>query len=161
MVWPPGCRLPMSSQQIRALALCIFHSGGRILVNETYDPIKNQKYCRPLGGGIKFGETSEDAIVREIREELGAEITNLRMIGTLENIFTYRGKQHHEIVQVYDGEFTERKLYELPGVPGTESDGTGFEANWRDMSYFSTSVLLVPNGLPELLKSTGPFGQVA
>ena len=143
----------MPSQQIRALVLCIFHNNGRILVNETYDHVKSQTYCRPLGGGIKFGETSEAAIVREIREELGTEITNLRIIGTLENIFTYMGRPHHEIIQVYDGEFTDHALYKLPWLPGTESDGATFKALWREMYYFSTTSILVPNGLPELLKT--------
>ena len=147
----------MSSKQIRALALCIFHSEGRILVNEAYDHVKNQSFCRPLGGGIQFGETSSHAIVREIQEELGAEITNLRLIGTLENIFTYVGNSHHEIIQVFDGEFTDRELYQRPWLPGTESDGTTFKASWRELSYFPNSAILVPNGLPELLKSNVSF----
>jgi ADP-ribose pyrophosphatase YjhB (NUDIX family) len=144
----------MSSQTIRALALCIFHSNGCILVNETHDHVRNQSYCRPLGGGIMFGETSADAIVREIREELGAEIGDLQILGTLENIFTYLGKPHHEIIQIYDGVFKDRELYKLPWLSGTESDGSTFKAVWREMSYFSASSILVPNGLPELLKTS-------
>jgi 8-oxo-dGTP pyrophosphatase MutT (NUDIX family) len=146
----------MSSQEIRALALCVFHDKGRILVNETHDHVRNQSFCRPLGGGIQFGETSEEAVVREIQEELGAEITNLRIIGTLENIFTYLGKPHHEIIQVFEGEFADRGLYKLPWMPGRESDGTVFKAVWREMSYFPISAMLVPNGLPELLESKVP-----
>ena len=90
----------MTQHRIRPLALCIFSFRGRILVNEAHDPVKDQSYCRPLGGGIDFGEPSELAVVREIREELGAAVTNLRFLGTLENIFTYLGKPGHEIIQV-------------------------------------------------------------
>ena len=47
---------------------------GRILVGHTYDTVKQDHYCRPLGGGIEFGERGAGAIMREIWEELGAEI---------------------------------------------------------------------------------------
>ena len=64
---------------------------GRILVGHAYDAVKQDHYCRPLGGGIEFGERGADAIVREIREELGAEIEDVRRLGTLENLFTGGG----------------------------------------------------------------------
>ena len=51
------------------------------------DTVKGSAFARPLGGGIDFGETSQDAIVREIREELGAELTDARLLGIVENIF--------------------------------------------------------------------------
>lgn len=82
----------MPEPRIRHLALCIFHHRGKILVNEFVDPVKGLTLFRPLGGGIEFGERSADAIVREIREELGQPISDLRLIGTLESIFTYLGK---------------------------------------------------------------------
>lgn len=145
----------MSTPAIRPLALCIFHHQGRILVNEAHDPIKDQRFCRPLGGGIEFGESSRAAIVREIQEELGAQAVHLRLIGTLESIFTYRGKPHHEIIQIYDGEFADTALYALPWLPGAESDGTPFQAVWREMTYFTDTVPLVPEGLAELLRTKG------
>jgi 8-oxo-dGTP pyrophosphatase MutT (NUDIX family) len=142
----------MSPQRIRPLALCVFGHDGRILVNEAHDPVKSQSYCRPLGGGIQFGELSAHAIVREIREELGVEIGNLRLIGTLENIFIHLGEPGHEIVQVYDGEFVDRALYRLPYLSGEESDHTPFNAHWRGKSYFSARLPLYPHGLMELLE---------
>jgi len=147
----------MSSLSIRPLALCIFHHSGRILVNEAHDPVKNLRFCRPLGGGIEFGETSQATIVREIQEELSAQAVQLRLIGTLESIFTYRGKLHHEIIQVYDGAFADLALYAQPWLPGAESDGTPFQAVWREMAYFTEAVPLVPEGLAELLRSNGFF----
>jgi ADP-ribose pyrophosphatase YjhB (NUDIX family) len=47
---------------------------------------------------IKFGQRSKDCIVREIREELQAEVKDLRHVGTIENIFEYEGELGHEIV---------------------------------------------------------------
>ena len=92
------------ANRIRPLAICVFYRDRRILVNEAHDPLTGQTFYRPLGGGIEFGETSVKAIAREIREEIGAEVTQLRLLGTLESLFTFSGVAGHEIVQVYDGE---------------------------------------------------------
>lgn len=143
----------MPAPQIRALAICIFRHEGRILVNEAHDLVRGLSFCRPLGGGIEFGETGAKAVAREIFEEIGAEITNLRYVGTLENIFTYLGAPGHEIVQVYDGELIERSLYDHPFIPGVESDGQPFQAAWRALDSFGPELPLFPDGLIELLRA--------
>lgn len=61
--------------------LCLFRQGDRILVNQAHGALKRQDYCRPLGGGLEFGKASAEALVREIREALGAEVVNLRKLG--------------------------------------------------------------------------------
>ncbi|MGH8419389.1 MAG: NUDIX hydrolase [Pseudomonas sp.] len=143
----------MSETRIRHLAICVFHHQGKILVNPFYDPVKQQSLFRPLGGGVEFGERSIDAIVREIREELDLPIRNVRLLGTLESIFTYLGKPGHEVVQVYDAQFENPALYEQPWLEGQESDGQTFRAVWRDGSSLKSDGMLVPEGLYELLES--------
>ena len=145
----------MSNHRIRPLAICVFHRDGRILVNEAADEVKRQRYFRPLGGGIEFGERGTSAAEREIREELGAEIKGLHLLGTLENIFTYRGQPGHEIVFVYDGSFTDDSLYSMPHLEGQESNGEPFKAFWRARESFSNDSPLYPDGLLELLQSHG------
>ena len=74
----------MSINRIRALAICVFRHNGRILVAEGVDPCKGgQVFYRPLGGGIEFGEYAKQTLVRELREELDAEITALRFLRAL------------------------------------------------------------------------------
>jgi len=146
----------MKSNRIRPLVICIFSYNHSILVSEGYDPIKNQRFYRPLGGGIEFGETSAAALTREVREELGAEIGQLRYLGTLENIFIYNGQAGHEIVQIYDAQFIEPVLYREPGVTGHEDDGSSFEAFWKPVADFKDkSCPLYPHGLFELLQQHG------
>ncbi|QLG92919.1 NUDIX hydrolase [Pseudomonas yamanorum] len=142
----------MTTPRIRALALCVFHHEGKILVHRFYDPIKQQSVFRPVGGGIEFGETSAQAIAREVQEELVHAINSIRLLGTLENIFTYLGNPGHEIVQVYDAQFEDLSLYQRPHLDGQETDGTAFTVAWHDSSSFTSQSPLVPNGLYEMLK---------
>ncbi|OOG10947.1 NUDIX hydrolase [Pseudomonas sp. C9] len=142
----------MTTPRIRPLALCIFHHNGKILLSEAHDPIKNRPFFRPIGGGIEFGETSAQAIVREVQEELGLAITDVRLLGTLENIFTYAGRPGHEIVQVYDAKFVDVSVYDLPYLGGQETDGATFTAKWLEWEGFSDEAPLVPDGLYDLLK---------
>ena len=148
---PFACAI--SSKRIRPIALCLFRYRGRILVNEAHDAVKNQRFFRPIGGGIEFGETGAFAAAREVREELQAHVTNLRFHGTLENIFTYNGTPGHEIVLIYDGEFSDRDLYTREFIPGVESNGHPFAARWRRPESFTSDTPLYPHGLPELLRS--------
>lgn len=143
----------MPEPRIRNIAICIFHHQGKILVNAFHDPVKQQTLFRPLGGGIEFGERSADAIVREIREELNLSIRNVRLLGTVESLFTYLGKPGHELVQVYDAEFVDPEVYEQTGLEGQESNGERFTAVWLDSAGLSADGVLVPEGLLELLRS--------
>lgn len=120
-------------------------------MQRAVDSVKGQAFYRPLGGGIEFGETSVAALQREIREELDLETTSLRLLGTLDNIFTYEGKPGHEIVQVFDGEFADRSVYERPHLDGIETGAQQFTAQWLDRSHFTESTPLYPNGLTEML----------
>jgi 8-oxo-dGTP pyrophosphatase MutT (NUDIX family) len=145
----------MAEQRIRALALCAFHHNGKILVNEFRDPVSQQTCFRPIGGGIEFGETSAEAIVREVQEESGLSMTDVRLLGTLESLFVYNGKPGHEIVQVYDATFVDRGVYAHPQIEGRESNGAPFTARWHASSSFSEQAPLVPKGLSDLLKNAG------
>ena len=141
-------------KRIRPLAICIFRNNDQILVAEGYDPVKRQTFYRPLGGGIEFGETSEQTIHRELMEEIGVEVRDLNYLGTLENIFVFNGKPGHEIVQVYDGTLKESGLYELAVIVGREADvEESFQAVWKEISEFvEGKSTLYPVGLLALMR---------
>jgi 8-oxo-dGTP pyrophosphatase MutT (NUDIX family) len=140
--------------KIRPLAICIFRRGDRIFAAEGYDEVKGQTFYRPLGGKIEFGEHSAQTIVRELREEIGAEATALRYLGTLENIFTYNGQPGHEIVLVYDGAFVDPAMYKVDALEGREDDGDLlFIARWMPLDAFrgDDAPPLYPDGLLDLI----------
>jgi len=143
----------VNKESIRPIAICLFRRGARILVSEAYDSSKQEYFCRPPGGGVEFGEPSRDAVRREIREELGAEIEGLELLGVLENIFLYEGAEGHEIVFVYDAHFTDKRMYELDELQGYEQEiDARFVARWYTPDELrEKNVRLVPEGLTELL----------
>ena len=140
--------------QIRPVALCVFRNNDKILVFEGHDPVKGETFYRPLGGGIEFGERSEEAVRRELKEELKVEITNLKYIGTLENIFTFNGSSYHEVVLIYDGTLTESGLYGQALLTGKEANGDDIRATWKNLQEFEAGEsILYPSGLLELLRT--------
>ena len=94
--------------EIRPIVLGIAIKNNKILVSEGYDKVKNQTFYRCLGGGIEFLEKSEDALRREFKEELGIEISVNDFLGISENIFTFEGKNAHELVLFYSIDIDEK-----------------------------------------------------
>lgn len=143
----------MKPNIIRPIAICVFRNDGRILAAEFYDPIKQQPFYRPLGGAIEFGEHSAATLARELQEELGAAVTDLRYLGALENVFTYNGQRGHEIVMVYDGAFVDATLYSQPYLDGAEDNGATFRAVWLPLADCGHPAAppVYPTGLLELL----------
>ncbi len=150
----------MTSPAIRPKAVCVVRRGADILVNAALDSVKGQTFYGPLGGGVEFGELAADAVRREIMEELGAELARVRLLGVLENIFTYEGRPGHEIVFAFLGWFADASLYDRDELRWTESDGTEWVARWMPLEHFAPGgPPLYPSGLYELLKDQS--GEIA
>jgi ADP-ribose pyrophosphatase YjhB (NUDIX family) len=143
----------MPDRYIRAVALCVCRHQGQILVFEGYDSVKDQVYYRPLGGGIEFGELSRDAVQREIREELGTAIHDVRLLGTLENLFTLEGVPGHEIVLIFDATLADRSIYTRERFTITEDNGQVMPVQWMALVAFAApdAPPLYPDGLYALL----------
>ena len=54
------------------------------------------------GGHIEFGEAGREALVREVKEELGVGSTTGKFLGVVENTFMQKGQKHAEINLVYE-----------------------------------------------------------
>jgi len=138
--------------QIRPVALGVFRNDDRILVFEGFEKLRSETFYRPLGGGIEFGENAEDAVRRELKEEINAEVGELRYLGILENICTFNGKPYHEIVMIFDGALINSGLYEQAVIVGEEANGDVIRAMWKRLDEFeSGECILYPPGLLELL----------
>jgi len=142
----------MKSEHIRVIAICLFRINGNILVFEGFDSVKETYFYRPLGGEVDPGETTEEAIVREIHEELGQKIVDIRLLGVLENLFVLEGAPGHEIVFVYDGRFADESVYRKTSLTVQEDNGDVLEATWRSLDSFDNFRRLVPESLRSLLE---------
>ena len=69
---------------------------------------KKGGYTYLPGGHIEFGETGRQALVREIREELGRSAEAGELLGVVESQFEQHGKPHAEISLVYEMRFEEQ-----------------------------------------------------
>jgi 8-oxo-dGTP pyrophosphatase MutT (NUDIX family) len=137
--------------QIRTLALGLIRDGDRTFLSEGYDPVKQQTFYRALGGGVDFGETSYDALKREFQEELQAELTNIKYLGCIENLFIFKGQQGHEIIQLYQCDFVDSKFYKLEQLEFTEGESKQ-TALWMNIEQCkSGEVHVVPEQFLEYL----------
>lgn len=131
--------------EIRVLALgIILDDRDRVFLSQGFDPSTEKHFYRAMGGGVEFGETSEAALKREFDEEIQAELTNIKYLGCQESIFTFKGKQGHEILFIYECDFVDPKFYRLPSInfPEKKRQKT---ALWVEMEKLKSGELrLVP-----------------
>ncbi len=140
------------SGKIRVLALAIIRRGDAILVSEGHDEVKQQTFYRPMGGGIEFSEAGQQTAAREVMEEIGEAVTDLRYLGTLENIFIYNDQTGHEICLIYDAVFVNEAVYQRETLEGTDDNETLYTARWMPLDFFRRGQApLYPDGLLDLL----------
>ncbi len=75
------------------------------------------------GGRIKAGETSKEALERELREELGDGFEIRRPIVCAENFFGLAGHRFHEFCTFYEVDW-------LGELPTSQREGTGEAMLW-------------------------------
>lgn len=83
--------------KIEIITRAVILDGNKILLCKK----KGNDYYFLPGGHIEFGETAEQALGRELKEELGIEADTIEYIGTVENMFSENGNRHHEINLVF------------------------------------------------------------
>ena len=125
--------------------MCVISDNGKTLASKGYDKNKDENFYRLLGGSLEFGEKIEDGIKREIREELKSEVENLEFIKFIENIFTYEGKQGHDIVFLYKAMLSNKDLYKQEKIHFVEPYGE-FDAEWVSIDdILNKKIILYPS----------------
>ena len=117
---------------------------GKILVQREKD---NNEYALP-GGGVAIGETGSDALIREFKEESGADINCHRLIWFEENFFKWNGRDQHNICLYYL--ISLKNENDIPDigeyVPFKDNPNVGFE--WIALDQLD-KVTIYPQYLPE------------
>jgi len=90
---------------------------------------ENLDFYNIPGGRVKIGESTLDAIKREIEEELGIKETNYILFHVLENFFTFNNTKTHELLFVY-------KLKLEEGHPLTLKDKISAKDRIEEINYW-------------------------
>ncbi|CUX05695.1 putative MutT/nudix family protein [Agrobacterium fabacearum S56] len=137
------------SSVIRIKALGLHWRGPRLLAFEVYDHEGRLKGVRPLGGSVEFGESAEDAVIREFKEEIDVEVSILAGPMVLENVFFHDGQRRHEIVFIFDVAFPPGAFEAQERIRFQEGDGTSMVAALYDLRELDMdgSPELYPKGL--------------
>lgn len=106
--------------------------GGKILMTSA----KGDARRFLPGGHVEFGEQAEDALRRELKEELGVKAKIGKLIGVTENSFMQKGRHHHELNLVF--------MVTIPSgkVSSVEKK---LESHWEDTKKFSRVYFIPPN----------------
>jgi ADP-ribose pyrophosphatase YjhB (NUDIX family) len=113
---------------IRPNALVIIQKNNQLLAQKGLDKNTGKVFYRLLGGGIEFGESSNETLRREIKEELNATISNEKLLCVIENVFEFNSKKGHEITFIYSGDLLEENLYNQKTIK--ISDKADEHAEW-------------------------------
>ena len=121
------------------------------------------------GGRCEFLEISKDTLIREMQEEIRAEVKIIRPLYFVENFFNYMEKDYHELSIFYLMEFPpdSKLIFEndtfhgIERALGTENDDFyGKELDlifkWVDIDELE-SLRLYPLFLRKSLKNIKPF----
>ena len=81
--------------------ICHFRVAGVLLRNgKIFLQSEKDVYALP-GGHVNFGETAENALVRELKEEAGASVSCERLLWVEENFWKWGDKDAHGISFYY------------------------------------------------------------
>lgn len=92
--------------KIETTARTVIISENKILLCQR----KGKDYYFFPGGHIDFGENMKQALMREIKEELGLSIKNYSFIGVIENIYREDFQKHHEIILAFEAKIDNLKV---------------------------------------------------
>lgn len=86
----------MAKRDFEIIARGVILSNNHVLLCRP----KGESYSFLPGGHVEFFESSEMAVIREVKEELGIKTKIQSYVGTLESAF-YSTKKHHELNVIF------------------------------------------------------------
>jgi NAD+ diphosphatase len=81
----PNCGFVHYQNPIPTTIGIVVHEGRLLLLRRAHEPMAGS--WDAIGGFVNVGESAEDCLVREAREELGCGIDGLRFLGTYPSVY--------------------------------------------------------------------------
>ena len=130
----------------------IFIRDNKLLVNK-YD---ENSYCLP-GGYVEIGETSMEAMLRELKEELNLDFDIINFAGVMENFFTnLKGQKTHGLDFYYyvklknDNDF---QLIEYNRIEIDKGNIVQHQFSWIELDKLMSSKIL-PLEIRKIIKES-------
>jgi ADP-ribose pyrophosphatase YjhB (NUDIX family) len=140
----------MNGKKFTAKAMCLFVHKKKLLLYECH--WEGMHFYRPPGGHIEHGEYAHQAVEREVKEELGAKIKNVKLWRTIENIFATKEKLRHEYVFCFTADFVDKKFYDQKQIEAYEDDKKQLLCWYSKEDVVKHKMFVVPKGILEVLE---------
>lgn len=75
----------------------VIEEDGYILIHKSME----EKFWSLPGGRVEFGEETDSAVIRELKEELNLEGKVKRLLWFAEDFYSYKEEEYHEICTYY------------------------------------------------------------
>lgn len=131
----------MENQRPRITAAVLVEKDGKFLLAERNKENYNGYWVIP-GGGVKFGETIQDAAVRELKEETNLDVDIIKLIG------------YKEIINV-PGNYHSVVFYHLAKPKHTNIEAKGDISQARFFSIEEIKKLKIAESVEWVLKKAG------
>ena len=124
------------------ITLLLMIKDGKILLGEKKKGFGKGKLNGP-GGKIEPGETPEQGMIRETREEVGITPKKYKEMGTVEFVEWYKGEEQNVIFYLYVATEYEGKLKESDELKPYwfDLDNIPYDKMFEDDSYWMPIVL--------------------
>jgi ADP-ribose pyrophosphatase YjhB (NUDIX family) len=105
------------------------------------------------GGRVELLELSQDALIREMQEELEVKVHVERLVWVVENFFEYEGRSYHELALYFLMSFpSDSRLYEKKEAFVGDEDGLKLIFRWHPLGKLE-EIPLYPTFLRKRLNS--------
>ena len=133
----------------RVAGICV--QQGKVLLQTTTG--EDRSFAFP-GGHVAFGETNEETLIREFREEIGAEIKVGDLKWVAEILFPWGNKPCHQIclyymVEIQNGDVPREGMF--LGKEHLQGRSFDLEFHWVPLNE-TAGMEIYPVQTPELLK---------
>ena len=116
--------------------------------NKKKNDINKGKYIG-VGGHIEIGETPEEALLREVKEETGLSLTSYELRGKLffynndyeEMIYLYTGEAVGELIDCNEGTLCYIPIRDIKNYPLWEGDYIFLDLLAKDEPYFELDLV--------------------
>lgn len=109
---------------------CLLRRAEEVLLIRIVEPDSGRVAWRAPGGGIEWRESAEQAVRREVLEEVGVALGQCRLLEVVEAFGTWDGNDEHELIFLYEAEPVEWQSLAGPRVLGVEANGKPLEMHW-------------------------------